>query len=110
MVVVVRLVTVLSTANIADVVTVILVVIAVIISIPLVVVIILAMIWLLLSVLVLVLVICNVPWLILSVLSVGLIGLRIAVGGPPACRVAFWRISPPSLEGGRVQQREPSFF
>jgi len=102
LVVVVRLVAVLPPADVAIVVAVILVVIAVIIiGIPLAVVIMRAVIRLL-SVLVLDLVICDVPWLILSVLSVGLIGLRIAVGGSPACRVAFRRISPPPLVGGRL--------
>ena len=102
LVVVVRLVTVRSSADVATVVSVILVVIAVIIVVPLVVVILLAVIRLLLSVLVLVLMIWNVSWLILSVLSAGFIGLRIAVGGSPACGMAFWRISPPPLVGRRV--------
>jgi hypothetical protein len=101
LVVVVRLVTVLDPTNGAVVVTVILVVIDVIISIPLAVVIMLAVIRLL-SVLALVLVICNTPWLVLSVLSVGLIGLRVAVGRSPAHGVAFRRISPAPLVGGRV--------
>jgi hypothetical protein len=102
LVVIVRLVTVLSPAAVAVVVIVILVVIAVIIIVPLAVVIMLAVIRLLLSVLVLILVICIIPWLVLGVLSAGLIGLRIAVGGSPACGMAFRRISPPPLVGGRV--------
>ena len=104
LVVVVRLVTVGSPADVTTVVSAILVVITVIIVVPLVVVIMLAVIRLLLSVLVLVLVlvIWNVSWLVLSVLSAGLIGLRIAVGGSPACGMAFWRISPPPLVGRRV--------
>lgn len=95
LVVVVRLVTVWCPADVATVVIVILVAIAVIIVVPQVVVIILAVIRLLLSVLVLVLVsvlvlvIWNAPWLILGVFTTGFIGLRIAIGGSPACGMVF---------------------
>lgn len=100
----------LSPAAVAVVVIVILVANAVIIIVPLTVVIMLAMIQLLLSVLVLRLVISIVSRLVLGILSAELIGLRITVGGSPACGMGLRGISPTPLVGGRVYSWVSSFF